>query len=88
MLFSRTVIKELEEKTNIAWKSSEMAGMKRVQVWNIQLDLMWAAVTKHDKDAWQKQSDSTYDKDIKEWDAMLKAPVSKEPEQVQKCVLR
>jgi len=86
MLFLRTVIKELEEKTNRSWKTPEMAGMKRVQVWNIQLDLMWATVTKQEKEAWQKKSDSDYDRDTKEWDALLKAPVAKEPEQLQKCV--
>ena len=83
--YAKTITKELEELTEEAKK--ELPGQRRVTVWNAQLDLKWNSLSERERNKWQKLSDDSLEADQKEWKKMLKAPISKEPEQLQRYVL-
>lgn len=56
----------------------------RLPLWQIERDKMWNEISVEEQKGWQKMSDDAYGQEEIDYANHLNAPVSKDPEEMQK----
>jgi len=81
---------ELDRRTDLAQSKGPVNRKghktKRVVIWQAELDGMWKSLGAAGQAAWEKGSVDAFEEEKVEWKRKLAAPVSKKPEDRQKCV--
>lgn len=67
-------------------KKPQKTKNTRLPLWTKERDSMWDALPVEEQKNWQKISDDVFAEEEKDYAKSLNSPVSKDPEDIQKCV--